>query len=83
MLVLHICLQLAGVFRSWSRGESREVPQFPSRGAPKPEALGLGYHSTREAQATGALERTRSGEGGSWRRKRQDLDQRGEGYPSA
>lgn len=48
----------------------------PFTGAREPYILGLGNYSTRGAQANGALELTRSGEGGSWRRKRQDLGQR-------
>lgn len=60
-----------------------EAPQFPSPGARKPDAPGLGDHPTRRALAGGALERSRSGEKKRLLAvKRQDLGQRGEGYPS-
>lgn len=48
----------------------------PFTGARKPDTLGLGDYSTRRAQATRALALTRSGEGGFWRRRRQDLGPR-------
>lgn len=69
------CSSPSGVVRAWSRGvaETLETPKFPSLGAQKPDALGLSDHSTRGAQAPGALPRTRSREGGPWQRKRQDL----------
>lgn len=45
-------------------------------GARKPNTLGLGDYSTRGAQATRALELTRSGEGDFWRRRRKDVGPR-------
>lgn len=52
-----------------------------ARGSPTPWAWC--NYSTRRAQANRTPELTRSGEGGSWRRKRQDLGQRAQGCMTA